>query len=413
MSDIKHLFDERLKALSAAQQIVDAALSEERELSEEEQANVDRAAADATRLAAAIELAEQRDAAEKAAAEYIERVGGAPMPPDEKRSDWAAVADMLRSGATGNGTLPGLPQIRGRYVLPWEQRADTPLVTGDTSSTYSGYLVPSPVSSQVEEMAYKVSAPLQAGCDVIVTAGINTLNLPKVTTLPTLAIGTEGSAPSDSSQPVFGRTQLAAYRVGGYTVISLEELASSEVDLASYIQRILVQSLGQKVASYLAVGTGSGQPQGLFVGAATGKTAANVNTFTADEVVQAFTALGAEYWPGAAAFVSQAGFGLLLTLRDLEDRPLFMPSYAAGAPDRLLGLPCYVDAQGPALTTGKKPVVFGQPAHYHVRLGMGGGVAYEVSDEAEFAAFNRVVRIAQWVDGQIGVAAAFSALTLA
>ena len=413
MNDIKHLFDERVRALTAAQEIVDAALAEGRELTDEEQANVDRAAADATRLAQAIELAEQREAAEKAAAEYIERVGVGVTTPDEPRSDWSAVADMLRSGATGNGMLPGLPQVRDRYVLPWEQRTDTPLVTTDVSSTYAGYLVPSPVSSQVEEMAYKVSAPLQAGCDVIVTSGINTLNLPKVTTLPTLTIGTEGSAPTDSSQPVFGRTQLGAYRIGGYTVISLEEMASSEVDLASYIERILVQTLGQKVASYLAVGTGSSQPQGVFVGAATGKTAASSTTFTATEVVEAFNALGAEYWPGAVAFVSQAAFGLLLTLRDLEDRPLFMASYAAGAPDRLLGLPCYVDAQGPALTTGKKPIVFGQPSHYHVRIGMGGGVAYEVSDEVQFTAFNRVVRIAQWVDAKIGVAGAFSALTLA
>lgn len=410
---IKQLVDERIKALAAAQEIVDAALREGRELTSEEEANVAKASEAALLAQRAIQLEEQREEAEKRAAEMAERVPTASTPEVKRENPLRQVIEMAREGRVGSGWLPGLPCVGDEYILPWERRADTPLTTTDTSTTYSGYLVPTQLANYIEDVAYKSSAILQAGADVIVTPGVGQFTLPKIAAKAQFGIVSEGLAAANSSQPTFGRTQFGAYMVGGHAVVTQAELASTEVDLAAVLQRALGDALAETIAGYLATGTGLSQPQGVFVGATSGVTSSVAGSFTYDDLVSLMGALGAQYWSGAKWLFSQAAFVELLKLKDLEDRPLFQNDPTAGAIGTVLGFPVFVDAQGPSVASANKPVVLCQPRHYHVRIGMGGGVQYEVSREAQFTQFNTVIRIAQYVDAKVGVAEAVKALTIA
>jgi len=408
---IKELIDERCRALVAAQELVDAALAEGRELTAEEEQNLQRAVADAELAQRRIAIEEQREALEAAAAAQHDAV-----PAEESavpRYDLDVVVEALRAGQQPAGEIGGLPTVGQRYVLPWEQRADTPITSGTGGSPYGGYLVPTSLASYVEDIAYKTSAILGAGADVIVTRGINPVAIPKVTTAATFGVISEGAAAADSSQPVFAQTALGAYRVGGHTVVTSEMLASTEVDLAAFLQRSLGQALAQQVAAYLATGSGTNQPQGIFTGATSGKTSSVAGSFTYDDLVDLVASLGAQYWAGAVLIASQGALVQMLKLKDLDDRPLIQPAPTADMFGSFHGFPVKVDPQGPALSGGNKVIVLGQPQHYHVRIGMGGGVLYETSRDAQFASWNVVIRIAQYVDARIGDTNAFKALTIA
>jgi HK97 family phage major capsid protein len=149
------------------------------------------------------------------------------------------------------------------------------------------------------------------------------------------------------------------------------------------------------------------------VAATTGKTAAAATTFTGNEVIEAYQSVSAQYRPGLKAVISQAGESLLSRLTDDNGMYIWRQGLAAGNPDTLCGVPLGTDPQGPALTTGLKPLVFYNPTNFHVRNCMNGRVFYDVSTEAQFTQFNRVIRIAKWIDCDAGDAGGCKSLTLA
>jgi HK97 family phage major capsid protein len=184
--------------------------------------------------------------------------------------------------------------------------------------------------------------------------------------------------------------------------------------MLAFLTSNLTATLAAKIASYLAVGTGSGQPQGLFVGASTGVTAADTvnHLFTYDEVVNLVNSIGAQYWPGAVLTASQAAVGQLLKIKGGDGQPIWQPSFRLGIPDSILGFPLTIDPQGPTLAATNKPLVIWAPQHFHVRMCMGGRTAFDVSTQAQFTSWNRVIRTARWLDAKVGDANASKALVL-
>lgn len=444
----KALFDLRQQSLADARKIVDSAASENRtELTSEERANYDKYMGDWNGYNEAMEREQtlsQREAdAEEMRSKFASGTGSqspAGEPQDTFLSElWGAVQTNRRDAASW--TLPGseyisAPTMIGDYAVrsydvrrrnavagrgeirsltaPREKRTDYPYTTSDASTTYSSYGVPTLVANTIEETAYAYSAVLQVGANEFVTEGINTMYLPKVSTNPTINLGTtQGSAATNSSYAVLGRTQLDGYRADAFVVITEEDIASSAPDMMAFIASNLAGAVAAKVAYYLAVGSGSSQPKGIFVAATTGKTAVGTTSFTGDEVIEAYQSVSAEYRGGLRAVISQAGESLLSRLKDGDGNYIWRQGLVAGMPDSLLGCQLGVDSQGPALTTGLKPLVFYNPRNFHVRWCMGGRTDFAVSTEAQFTQWNRVVRIARWFDCDAGDAGGCKSLTLA
>lgn len=424
---LRVLTDLRNQALADARKIIaDAEAAGRKILDSEEEARYDRFIADWDRYDA--EVKREVEAQKREAAESESRSLFAGQP-DERREDQArgpSLEEWLLMAIRSKGEMHAeidlvpqqltelRPEVRAFLGQRPERRTDTPLTTTDASTTYSSYAVPTIVAPYIEELKYAYSAVLQAGVNPVTTEGINTMYIPKVSTNPTINLGTaENTAPTNSSYPVLGRTQLDGYRHDAFVVISEEDIASSAVDMMGFLNRVLAGALAAKIANSLAVGTGSSQPNGIFVAATTGKTAASATTFTGDEVIEAYQSVAAQYRPGLRAVISQAGESLLSRLKDLNDNYIWRSGMVAGNPDQIQGVPLYVDPQGPALTTGKKPLVFYNPSNFHVRWCMGGRLMLDVSTEAQFTQFNRVIRIAQWMDCDAGDAGGCKSLTLA
>lgn len=424
---IRVLTDMRNQALADARKIVDDAEAENRlVLSAEEDERYNRFIGDWDKYNAALEREVEAENRASASADQREQFVAPPQadaPKGPTLEEW-----MLRA-VKGQGEhraevelVPDQynalkPEVRS-FIGQREFRTDYPLTSGDAATTYSSYVVPTIVAPYIEELKFAYSAILQAGVNPVTTEGINTMYIPKVSTAPTInmagaATSFENTAPTDSSYPVLGRTQLDGYRCDAFVVITEEDIASASVDMMAFLNRTLSGALAAKIAYYLAVGSGSNAPKGIFIAATTGKTAASDTTFTGDEVIDTYQSISAQYRPGLRCAISQSAESKLSKLKNGQGDYIWRSGMIAGNPDSIQGVPCFVDPQGPALTTGLKPIVFYNPTNFHVRWCMGGRVMYDVSTEAQFTKFNRVIRIAQWMDCDAGDAGGCKSLTLA
>jgi HK97 family phage major capsid protein len=175
------------------------------------------------------------------------------------------------------------------------------------------------------------------------------------------------------------------------------------------------RALGQKLALELAVGDGSDHINGLFHAAGSGKTAASPTTFSADELLELRASISGANRRRGVWIVSDAAELVLLTMKDGEGRYLLQPSIAAGMPDTLFGKPLHVEANGPAVEAGGKPVVFGNLRDGYVVRPVG-GIEVTRSDSASTDAF--VSWLVTWrfqlrVDADLLVPGAVKALTMA
>lgn len=424
----KVLHDLKAKAIADARMIVDEAeKSGQPVLEQESEVAYQRAIADFDKYSKALDdeskLTEMEAVTKKAADRYADAA------PAEKREvdTWRAqLWNALQTRDAWQTELPApssvvpagqVPDTRGNpiplYEIRREQRTDYPyLVTGAT--TNASYAVPTLVNDQIEQLSVKYSGVLQCQPHEFVTEGINTLYLPNVATMLVAVQGVENTADTNSVYGVLGRATMAAYRTGGYSVITEEDIATSAPDMLAFVEQQLVNGIANLKAKNLVIGTNSTTPAGALTAGvlATGVTSASKTTFTFDEVIGTFNALSCEYWANAKWLFSQSGFGMALKLKDDDGDYLVLPDVRGNVPNTILGKPVFVDAQGTTVATTVPVCAVGDWSHFHVRYGMGGRLFMDVSTEFYFTKWNRVIRAAIWMDCQAGVAAAFSSLVM-
>ena len=143
-----------------------------------------------------------------------------------------------------------------------------------------------------------------------------------------------------------------------------EELLDDE---ASNLMEFLSRSVGRHAAStenaILAVGTGSGQPEGLTVGGSNGVTAAGAAAITAGEVHDLYTSLGDYIQDNAFWMMAKETYS---SLRQLQGDPFLFQGTPQGdhMGPSLLDHRVYLTHSMPAMTTGLKSVVFANPGFY-------------------------------------------------
>ena len=112
--------------------------------------------------------------------------------------------------------------------------------------------------------------------------------------------------------------------------VSIELLDDSAFDLEEYIAREFAYAFGAAEEQAFCVGTGTGQPTGLFTanGGTVGVTAASATTVTTDEVISLIYALKAPYRKNAKFLMNDATVSALRKLKDSNGQYLWQPSLA-------------------------------------------------------------------------------------
>jgi len=169
---------------------------------------------------------------------------------------------------------------------------------------------------------------------------------------------------------VFSETILKAYKVTSKMVkCSNELLEDSAFNLSEILGSMLGERIGRCLNQLYTTGTGSSQPSGVVTGATNGKTAAAAAAVTAAEVIDLFHSVDPAYrdGPNSVWMMNDTTVSAIRKLVDTTGQFLWQPGMQAGIPDRLYGRAVQINQDTPAMTTGKKPILFGDFSKYKIR----------------------------------------------
>jgi HK97 family phage major capsid protein len=373
--DAKTFIERRARAWEAAKAINDAAETEGRDLSAEEDASFSKAMADIDALDVRIKSivdAEKRNAEIAASLKDLglDKRDQAPAPSGAE----VEVRRFL------NGERRSLDVTAPRALSQAEFRDLSKLTAGAGANTVKASFYEMLVAHLIE-----VSGIMQAGPTILNTTTGEQIQVPKTTSHSTAALIVEAASLTESD-PVFGQVPLDAFKYAMSIQVSNELVNDSSVDLLGYLAMQCGRAVGNAFGTHAITGTGSSQPNGIATAATTGVTgaAAVVGAFSADNLIDLFYSVISPYRnsPSCAWLMRDATLANVRKLKDTTNQYLWQPALTVGAPDMLLGKPLYTDPNVAAVALSARSVLFGDISQYYVR--MVNGIRFERSDDFAF-----------------------------
>lgn len=244
------------------------------------------------------------------------------------------------------------------------------------------------------------------------------------TTDPTMAWTAEATASSETNY-AGGNVALAVGKLLGWMSVPNELLEDSVVDIGRYVLPKFANATAKSLdwACTSADGTADatdGGFTGIFGGGGTAAVAASGNvsmaTLDLEDFIAAMAAVNAAalskqcYW-----WIHPTNLVKALAIKDLNGRPIFLPSTDApspGAIGSILGYPVILTHAAPATnTTSDKVAVFGDPMG--LAVGLRSDFAFAMSDQILFKEDSTVFRARARAAVKVKQATAFGVLTLA
>lgn len=228
-----------------------------------------------------------------------------------------------------------------------------------------GYLVPATFENQLISMLNEANV-LRSLAKVISTTAPHKIAL-AVTGTEAVWIAENASVPNQT--PVFGQKVLDAYKLTNLVKVSTELIADSMFSIEDYLISEYARAFGAAEEQAFCVGTGSGQPTGLFTeagGAQIGLTTGGAGTITLDNVLDLVYSLKSPYRRNASFLMNDTTVAALRKLKDSNGVYLWQPSAQAGEPDRLAGYPLHTSPYAPAVAASAFPIAFGDFKSYWV-----------------------------------------------
>ena len=359
---------QRAELIKNASAIVETAQAEGRSLTTEEVAKFDKMEADARSMKEQIDVIERQAEMKK----ELASIEGEKRELGPKATKSSAFSKYLRHGMGSlNSEERSLIQQRGTNVQ----------IVGTDS--LGGFLVPQDFSDELE-VATAFTGEVERLAKKLNTAGGGLLDYPAVDDTATDAVKTDESASLTVADMTFSNFQLSAYNYSSLVKVSTQLLQDSAFDLNAF----LVEAMGERIAratnNAFTLGDGSGDPQGIVVGSQKGADAAGATAITADDILNLIYSVDASYRK-KDSFGLMAHDNIISAIRSLgvgssNDFPIFIPGMAAGEPDRVFGVPMYVnnDMQS-TIATATKTIVAADFSKYVVRNA--GGVQMVRLDE--------------------------------
>lgn len=390
------LMERRASLITKAQEMAQKGVTEDRDLTVEEQSAFDGMIAEASQLqlrAKAIKDGEDRG---RELEESFRSVTGREI---QKREETAGeFAKWARESRVGD-------TFEVKAVPGAEKRAIQSRGAETRAMSASGGVAADGVYGQLWQYAVAGSQLLQSGVDILNTTDGNPLPLPVATvhaTTGTANAATPAVIAANAAVTLNDATlttvNLSVSKYGYLTLVPSELVSDTNFDLDGYIS----QAAGRELARTLSfIGTtaliagfttqGVLGPVGTTVSLGSQATAG----MGSDLLVNLFHSVLPEYRTNAAWVMADSSFA---AIRNLKGAPngssIWQPALTAGDPDTILGKPVYVVPQLPAMGVSAKSIYFGEMSALKVRIA--GGIRFERSNEYAFGndqvAFRALVR---------------------
>jgi len=265
------------------------------------------------------------------------------------------------------GGVDNLSNSQREFMAAEVQRVQAEMGIGQANN--GGALTHREFVSRLLE-AMKAFGGMRNVATIIQTATGNPMDMPT-----TDATAEEGeivgeNATATTADTAFGTESMGAFKYSSKAIaVPFELLQDSSIDLEAYILRLLAMRLARVQNKHFTIGTGTGQPGGIVTAATVGETAASATKVTFGELKNLIHSVDPAYRSsGNCRFMFND-----MTLRDLKDekdttgRPLWLPGYETGDPDRIMGYGYEINQHMEAAGANAKPVLFGDFSHYTIR----------------------------------------------
>ena len=341
--------EQRTRLVAQARKILDAADTESRSITAEEEQQFDAIMADADALGGTIERESRLDSHDADLAETRSRV---------TRFEPTTGMEQVEQPAVNVTATPQYRDAFSSYLRYGNHRELRALEVGTAGE--GGNVVDDDMAAQIVAKADEMS--FVRGISRVIATNSD-MKIPVESTKVAAAIVAEEGAYGETD-PAFGSTTLSSYKLSTLVKVSEELLYDSEFDLQSYLAEAFGRAFGIAEDQYFLAGTGSSQPTGVINTSSVNNTAAaSATAVTSNEVIDVYHALPNEYRMGnsIAWFAKDATIALIRKLKDLSNGAdtgnyMWQPGLQAGQPDTLMGFPVYANANMPAATSGLKSV---------------------------------------------------------
>lgn len=285
----------------------------------------------------------------------------------------SAFYEFIRAGGDMSELDPEVRSVlKAGYQPDAEKRIQT---TTGSAGAAGGYTIPVELSNQlIKSMAAWGPMYNEDVTSVIATTSGHVIKLPTVNdTAVTAEQGTEGTPLTDDGgkDVTFGQKELGAYDYNTEFVRFSWQLAQDSIfNMESLLAELLGERLGRIANSELTTGAGTTNPNGIVTASSLGKTATAAAATTYDEIIELIHSVDPAYRsaPKVGFMFNDLTLSALRRLKDGEGRYIWSAGdVQGGVPGTIFGYRYRVNQAMPAMTTGNKPIIFGDFGKYYVR----------------------------------------------
>ena len=277
-----------------------------------------------------------------------------------------------------------------------------------STDSLGGYIVPDEWVPELVRTMEAHAGMLEAG-RIIQTSHGRQLHVPTVPFFGGGASATQkgvriGENVSSALNDVnLGEKLLDAYVYSsGEIVWTWEMMQDSMFPIVPLTLEIGGERVGAIVNQELTTGTGSSQPNGAVTASSLGKTAASATAITGDEVVDLKHSVNRAYRRSARCYfmMNDATLAYITKLSyGTTDTSVWVPSFAQGVPDTILGHPYIINDDMASIATANKTILFGDFGKYWIRKA--GFPELARSDERDIANRRSVFYVFDRYDGEL------------
>ena len=365
-------------------------------MSAEERATWDRMEADIVAIEAEVRSFVDKETRERESAvlrEATERQFGTQEVAQAEQTERQKLADWMRGKIPGNGdAVEGtarngftvdmghavrMGEMLRQGIDPKELRA----LAWDTGSIASG--VPTTTATELYQYMTASVALMRMPTFKFTTSSGEQMKFPRVNAH---GIATQVSGQGTTlagTDATFLNMTLDAYKYAELYKVSNEVLQDTAFDVVGFLSSNVARAVGEVIGTDLAVGSGSGKPNGVMTAVLTGAngtiaTGGSLITPTYENLVDVVYGVNGNYRarPSAAWLMRDLTAAVVRKIRDGSGGTLgasmWVPSptngIAGAEPDRLMGYPVYTDPNIASCASNAKIAAFGDFSSYYIRI---------------------------------------------
>ena len=306
----------------------------------------------------------------------------------------AAAGDVIDATADKTGKKPGLVKIDdekarntfGRFVrngwkglTPDEVVAEAARIRNaqaEGTNSAGGYLVPTTTVAELL-VELKMYGGMRDASTIVQTASGEVMNWPTLDDTGNVGELVAENAAAASQDATFGTVGVTPYKFSSKIfAVPFELLQDSVIDVEAIVNSMAMERIGRKQNTYFTTGTGTSQPKGVVVAAASGKVGATGQTASIiyTDLVDLEHSVDPAYrrFPGVGYMMADSTLKALKKLVDGNSRPLWMPgldlgTLPGGTPGTICGYQYWINQDVAAMATNAKSLLFGNFKRYLIR----------------------------------------------